>query len=131
MTQLSFVVVAAASFDGRVAGPPRAAKRQRRRAAGRLHARQRAKAALDVLDRDQAVLVVWISRCGKVDIERDHALGRKAGIDALEADEAAHEQPGADDEDHRQGHLARHEHVSRRPRAPVGDVAAVGERVSS
>ena len=41
-----------------------------------------------------------------VELHRDDAIGAEARIDAHHADEAADEEPGTDEEDHRESHLA-------------------------
>jgi hypothetical protein len=49
-------------------------------------------------------------------------LGAEAGVDREQADEAAQQQPGADQQQHREGHLGHHQDTARA--AAAGGVGA-------
>src|SRR4030095_16395422 len=90
---------------------------------GRLYSRQRVEALLNLtvqLDpryeflaagaavaRGTTILVV-----GHIDLNREQATRRKSGIGQSQADEALHDQSGADQQQHRQSHFSDHEQIA-------------------
>ena len=95
----------------------------------RLHAGNRAQPRQQLIEERDLLRLVLVSRIRQRQLERERLLDVEAGIDRRELDEAAHQQPRAGKQHHRERHLR--DTSAPRIRAPPRVVTAPRGRLPS